>query len=168
MWIEIVAYDASDDVVFESGRIGDGELEEKPVTDAGYDPQLSLFRDWIYGADGAPTRDFWRAAPSVAYPDGYTALTLPFTVDPAVPHTVSARYAIARYREIARMTVRLRMRPIGVDVLNDLVDSGDLDSSTLASMPTFTLYGAAVEWRRDEAALRSLIPDDLPCAEAQN
>jgi hypothetical protein len=166
MWLEVAAYDASDGVVFESGRIDDGELEEKPVTDPGYDPQLALFRDWIYGADGQPTRDFWKAAPSDAYPDGYTALTLPFTVDPALPHTISARYSIARYREIARMTVRLRMRPIGVDVLNDLVGSGDLDSSTVASIPTFTLYGASVEWRPDEADLRSLIPDDLPCPES--
>jgi hypothetical protein len=163
LWIEVVAYDARDEVVFESGRIADGEAVEKAPADPDYDPQLALYRDWIYDADGNETHDFWKAAPSSAHPDGYEALTLPFAIDPAVPHAVSARYAIVRHRAIARMTVRLRMQPIGLDVLEDLVRSGDLDPSVIALMPTFTLHGAAVEWRPDEPTLRSLLPDDLTC-----
>jgi hypothetical protein len=61
------------------------------------------------------------------------------------------------------MTVRLRLRPIGLDVLQDLVDSGDLDASVIDRVPTFTLHGAAVEWRPDEPTPRSLLPDDLTC-----
>lgn len=163
MWIEVVAYDADDAVVFESGRIGDTELEEKPLDDADYDPQLTLYRDWIYDADGQATHQFWEAAPSSDYPDGYEALTLPFAVDPTAAHTLSARYSIARHREIARMTVKLRIRPIGLDVLRDLVDSGDLDERVIEEMPTFTLHGASVEWRPGESAPRSLLPDDLIC-----
>jgi len=163
MWIEVVAYDADDDVVFESGVIADGELEERAPSDPDYDPQLALYRDWIYDADGALTHSFWKAAPSSAHPDGYESLTLPATIDPSAPHTLSARYAIARHREIARMTVRLRMRPIGLDVLEDLVRSGDLDASVIDLVPTFTLHGAAVEWRPDEPTPRSLLPDDLSC-----
>jgi hypothetical protein len=74
---------------------------------------------------------------------------------------------IARYREIARMTIGLRMRPIGVDVLEDLVDSGDLDPGLIAEMPTYILQGAAVEWRPGEATPRSLLPDDLDCPRAR-
>ena len=55
------------------------------------------------------------------------------------------------------MTARLRMRPIGMDVLQDLVDSGDLDPAIVAQMPTLT-FGAQIEWtperRTDEDRLR--------------
>jgi hypothetical protein len=163
MWIEVLAYDAAENVVFESGRIADGEVEEKSPTDPAYDPQLALYRDWIYDADGNLTHDFWKAAPSNEHPDGYEALTLPLTIEPAVPHTLSAQYSIASHREIARMTVRLRLRPIGIDVLRDLVESGDLDERVIASMPTFTLHGASVEWRPNEPVPRSLLPADLAC-----
>ena len=90
-------------------------------------------------------------------------MTLPAALAPAVPHTLGARYSIARHREIARMTVRLRMRPIGVDVLRDLVESGDLDERVIAKMPTFTLHGASREWRPNEPVPRSLLPADLSC-----
>jgi nitrate/TMAO reductase-like tetraheme cytochrome c subunit len=164
MWIEMVAYDDSDLVIFESGRIADGEKEQKDSDDAAFDPQLTLYRDWTYRADGAPTHNFWEVAPSAEHPEGYEALTLPFTTDPNLPHTLSARYVIARHREIARMTIRLRLRPIGMDVLADLVESGDLDPAVPARMPTFTLHGAAVEWRPDEPAPRSLLPEDFTCS----
>jgi hypothetical protein len=55
------------------------------------------------------------------------------------------------------------MRPIGMDVLRDLVDSGDLDEEVIAAVPTFTMHGAAVEWRPEESTPRSLLPDDLGC-----
>jgi Cytochrome c554 and c-prime len=163
LWIEVVAYDARENIVFESGLIADGEPVEKAPEDPDYDPQLTLYRDWIYDAEGEPTHDFWKAARSSAHPDGYEALTLPFATDPTLPHTIAARYTISRHREIARMTVRLRMRPIGLDVLTDLVQSGDLDPSVIEQVPTFTLHGAAVEWRPDEPTPRSLLPDDLTC-----
>jgi hypothetical protein len=163
MWLEVVAYDAAENIVFESGRIADGEPLERAAPDSKYDPQLAQFRDWIFDANGEPTDNFWEAASSSAYPDGYESLTLPFTIEPAIPHTLSARYAVARHREIARLTVRLRMRPIGLEVLESLVGSGDLDPSVIERMPTFTLYGAAVEWRPNEPMPRSLLPDDLSC-----
>ncbi|MDD9967795.1 MAG: hypothetical protein OXR73_16285, partial [Myxococcales bacterium] len=164
MWLEVVAYDERDNVVFESGRVTDREPVEKPSSDPKYDPQLALFRDWIYDAEGSPTHDFWEAAPSDAHPAGYEALTLPFAVDPAIPHWLNARFLVARYTEVARMTVRFRFRAIGLDVLTDLVGSGDLDPHVIDQLPTFTMHGAAVEWRPDEPALRSLLPDELPCS----
>jgi hypothetical protein len=163
MWIEIVAYDAQENVVFQSGQIADGEAVEKPPSAPNYDPQLALYRDWIYDSDGNLTHDFWEAASSSAQPDGYESLTLPFTIQPSIPHTLSARFVIARYRDIARMTARLRIQPIGRDVLDDLIRSGDLDKAAADRMPTFTLQGAAVEWRPGEAMPRLLLPNDLTC-----
>lgn len=164
MWVEIIAYDANDAVVFESGTIADGELEQKEPDDRGFDPQLTLYRDWTFRADGAPTHNFWEVAPSAMHPRGYEALTLPFATDPKLPHTLSARFSIARHREVARATIRLRLRPIGVDVLTDLVQSGDLHPAIPARMPTFTLHGAAVDWRPNEPTPRSLRPADFNCS----
>ena len=163
MWVEVVAYDARDEVIFESGHIADDETAEKAAGEDGFDPQLALFRDWMYDADGEPTHDFWEAAPSEAHPLGFESLTLPFTIDAGVRHTLTARYTVARFAEIARMTVRLRIRPMGFDVLRDLVDSGDLEEKFLKEVPTFTLHGAAVEWRPDGRLPRSLLPDELDC-----
>lgn len=61
------------------------------------------------------------------------------------------------------MTLRLRIRPLGLDVLRELIDSGDLEPSVSDRVPTFTMYGAAVEWRPDQPTPRSLLPDDLAC-----
>jgi len=164
MWLEVIAYDADERVIFESGNIADTELEQKSQAEPGYDPQLALYRDWTYRADGEATHNFWEVAPSAAHPNGYEALTLPFATEPNIPHTLSARYVIGRHREIARMTIRLRMRAIGMDVLHDLVDSGDLDASVVEQIPTWTMHGAAVEWRPDQPMPRSLLPADLRCS----
>lgn len=91
---------------------------------------------------------------------------LPFTIDPGLAHALSARFMIARYRDIARMTIRLRLQPIGIDVLQDLVASGDLDASIVKQMPTFTMQGAAVEWRPGDTSLRSLLATDGPVCES--
>ncbi len=163
LWLEVVAYDDADQVVFQSGRIEDGELEDKAPGDPGYDRHLTLYRDWLYGADGQPVHMFWEAAPSADYPEGFTSLTLPAPARLNEPHALEARYEIPNFDQVARITVRLRMRPMGLDVLQSLVDSGDLDPSHLARVPTFTLHGASAEWSKADGKLRSLWPEDLRC-----
>ena len=37
------------------------------------------------------------------------------------------------------------MRPIGMDVLHDLIESGDLDPAIAEHVPTFS-FGAQLEW----------------------
>jgi len=167
LWLEVIAYDREGTVLFESGTIQDGEVEEKQPGQPGYDPQLALFRDWIYDAQGKPVHMFWDAAPSADYPDGFASLTLPPALTPNSAHTLDARYRLTDAARVDRIRLRLRMRPIGVDVLEDLVASGDLDASVIAAQPTFSLAGASVEWRPDgsmtplEEALRC--PDVYQC-----
>jgi len=38
-----------------------------------------------------------------------------------------------------RVTLRLRLQPVGLDVLDDLIQSGDLDPSVRSSMPTYDI-----------------------------
>jgi hypothetical protein len=66
----------------------------------------------------------------------------------------------------ARITTRMRMRPIGLDVLQELVDAGKLDPALLDEMPTFTMHGTVVEWTLAEhgyAAAQTPEPLPLDC-----
>ncbi len=163
LWLELIAYDAEDQVVFASGDIKDGEVEEKVPGEPGYDRQLALFRDWIYDADGKPVHMFWEAAASEDVPLGYTSLTLPAALRLNDAHTLEARYQIPQFPRVTRITLRLRMRAIGIDVLEDLVASGDLEAKLLREQPTFTLHGAHVEWSPLDGSMLSLWPESLTC-----
>jgi hypothetical protein len=164
LWLEFVAYDDAGQIVFSSGNIVDGELEEKPEGDPKRDPNLWLFRDHIYDASGKEVHMFWEAEPSAQYPNGYFGNSLPARTDAAISqgHTVERTYRIPSLQLPARVTARLRMRPMGMDVLRSLVDSGDLDPTVVAAMPTFTLYGSSVEWRREDGLKPITVPKPPP------
>ncbi len=108
----------------------------------------------------------WQAASSSTYPNGYAPLTLPPTLLPNVAHTLDARYQLLDAAKVAKVRIRLRMRAVGVDVLQDLVGTGDLDPALVAQQPTFTLFGAAVEWRPADNSLRNLQDEAVPCPDA--
>lgn len=166
MWIELIAYAEDGSVLYSSGDIADGEIEEKPKDALGYDRSLAIFRDRIFDSNGQPVHMFWQAASSAAHPNGYRSLLLPAAIESMPAHALEARYQVPEPRRLARVTARVRVRPIGMDVLRDLVESGDLESSLLSTMPTFTLHGAAVEWSPGDGSLRPLWPEDLECPSA--
>jgi hypothetical protein len=60
------------------------------------------------------------------------------------------------------------MRPIGRDVLDELVHSGDLAKSVVARMPTFTVYGTEVEWTAADGLneVSTPKPSPLRCPDA--
>jgi hypothetical protein len=165
MWLEVMAYDGSgrllDQVV--SGDIADGEIEDKPQDDPKRDPHLLMFRDRIYDAQGKPVHMFWQAAMSSAHPDGYESNVLPVATTTYVEgkHAVLKQYRVPGPDGLpARVTARLRVRAIGLDVLQDLVDSGDLDPEIVAQMPTLT-FGAQIEWT-PESGLMKTISSGIP------
>lgn len=154
MWLEFLAYDEAGNLLPEasSGNIAPGELEEKPDDDPRHDPQLILFGDRIFDENGKRVHMFWDAAKSDKYPKGYEAISLP----PATTTYVEGRHVVVKQIRAkglnslpARVTARLRIRPIGIDVLNDLVASGDLEKSLVAEMPTMT-FGAQIEWTQSD------------------
>jgi nitrate/TMAO reductase-like tetraheme cytochrome c subunit len=172
MWFEFKAFDVDGKLLPQSsGVIADGELEDKPQSDPKRDSQLWLFRDRIFGQDGQPVHMFWDAAPSAQFPDGYdtkpSLLPTPMSSDPT-QHSVQKTYRFPLPGNgpgaTARVVGHLRMRPMGVDVLQDLVDSGDLDPAAVAQMPTFTLAGTEVEWKvADGYDPVTPKPDSLDC-----
>lgn len=154
LWAEVIAYDAAGTKIFQSGEIADDEVEEKPEGDPDHDPYLWMFRDRIYDADGNETHMFWEAAKSAAHPDGYETNTMPGTIEFGQPHTVKKTYPVF---QPARVTLRVRLRPMGLDVLDDLIESGHLDPAIRDAMPTHTLASAAREWTLSEDGYGAVI-----------
>lgn len=169
MWLEFMAYDENGGLLEGvSGNIGDGEIEEQPPGDPRYDPNLLMFRDRIYGDQGQPVHMFWQAAPSNDHPRGFESSLLPVrTAQLDVgTHGVQKQYRVSGAGgPPARVTARLRIRPIGVDVLEDLVASGDLDPAIVAQVPTFS-FGARLEWTPADASTNVVSASlDFDCSE---
>jgi hypothetical protein len=160
MWLEFMAYDKSGQLLepVSSGHIADGEIEDRPDDDPKRDPHLLMLRDRIYDARDKPVHMFWQAAMSTAHPDGYESNVVPVATTSYIDgtHALLKQYRASGPDGLpARVTARLRIRPIGLDVLQDLVDSGDLDPAIVAQMPTLT-FGAQIEWTPGRGLMKTV------------
>jgi hypothetical protein len=140
-WAEVIASKAGQ-VIYQSGVVPTGT----PVTAVQNDPDLWLLRDCMFDsvdaeAPATQVAMFWQAASSQG-----NELPMPVTTKTTDPRY----YQTHVYQRFPRalgaaplpqppdqVTVRIRLQPIGLDVLDDLVDGGDLDGSVVAAMPTF-------------------------------
>jgi hypothetical protein len=121
---------------YQSGVVPDGT----PVVSVTGDPDLWLLRDCMFDGSGKQVDMFWQAATSAG-----NELPMPVTTDKTSPlyyqTHVYQRYPRGLNAVLGQMpdqvTLRFRVQPIGLDVLNDLVGSGDLDPALVAAMPTF-------------------------------
>jgi hypothetical protein len=160
LWLEVSAYDAKGNLLenVSSGRITDGALEEYPPGDPKHDPNLLLLADRIFDVRGKPVHMFWEAEKSPQHPDGFESNLLPGANVTYLPgrHAIVKQYRISGPEGLpARVTARLRLRPIGMDVLQDLVASGDLDEALLAQMPTLD-FGHRLEWTPKKGLMRPI------------
>jgi hypothetical protein len=121
------------------------------------DPDLWLVRDCIFDASGNPVHMFWQAASHDS-----NQLPGPVTLDQTnpsfyLPHVVRD---FPRSTPLTMMpdkvTMRVRVVPIGYDVLDDLVASGDLDPAVMAQIQEFTLAGSSVTWTEATATIKYL------------
>jgi hypothetical protein len=147
-WVEFIAYDADDNVVFSSGEVADDEIVDKHQDDQGYDPNLWVFRDRLYDEDGNDTHKFWEAAKTDAHPKGYETNFMPAAESFGQPHTVERNYRLAYLPE--RVTVQVRIRPMGLDVLDELIEEGYLDAEIRDRMQTLDVRGTRLEWSRED------------------
>ena len=119
------------------------------------DPDLWLLRDCIFDAQSQPVSMFWQAASTEG-----NELPAPVTLDTTDPRYyqthIYQRFPRALNAALPQMpdkvTMRIRIQPIGLDVLNDLVASGDLDGGTVAAMQTFDVT-PILEWTPQAATL---------------
>ena len=133
-WAEVIAYRGGS-VIYQSGVVPDGT----PVVAVQNDPDLWLLRDQMFDTQGNPANMFWQAASTKG--NEITALATFDQLDPRFYQTHVVRtfpHDIAPLPQMPdRVTFRMRLQPVGLDVLSDLVASGDLDPSVPARMPTW-------------------------------
>jgi hypothetical protein len=136
-WLELIAYRAGVQV-FATGVIPD----KKPVTSV-VDPNLWLLRDKLFDAANNETHLFWQAArfESELLPAAVTA----DPKDPAFFHSVTKTFTLP-VPAPDRVTMRVRMRPMDFDLLDDLVATKDLDPAVLDRIPTYDIGGSVREW----------------------
>jgi hypothetical protein len=133
-WAEVIAYRGGS-VIYQSGVVPDGT----PVVAVQNDPDLWLLRDQMFDTQGKPANMFWQAATTKGNEIGALA-----TFDPLDPRFYQTHVVQTFPRNFAplpqmpdRVTFRMRLQPVGLDVLSDLVASGDLDPNVPARMPTW-------------------------------
>ncbi len=149
LWAEVIAYKAGK-VIYQSGVVPEGT----PVTSVTGDPDLWLVRDCMFDTTGKPVNMFWQAATTEN-----NLIPFPVTSDPTdprfyqthvvqfFPRTPSATLPAAP----DKVTLRLLLQPIGLDVLQDLVSSGDLDPSIPAKMQTLVFPEPILTWTASAA-----------------
>ncbi len=147
LWVELRAFRGEAEI-FSTGVVPDGASPSESD-----DPNLWLFRDKVFGADGDEVHMAWEVASleSRALP-GPTARDV---LDPAWQETHVARsYTFPERPD--RVQARVRLTPFGSEELDALVASGDLSAAHRAAMPTYTLASTVVTWREEE--LRYCVP----------
>lgn len=144
-WVELRAFEQGS-VSYESGVVAEGA----PVTELS-DPDLWLLRDRTKKSDGTDAHMFWEVA-------SYDSNTIPgpVTFDKSDPDYFIT-HVTRRYPQQGsitgspdRVTARVRLRPVGLDVLDSLVKSGHLSASVADAIPTFDLLpndgDVTLEW----------------------
>jgi hypothetical protein len=140
-WLELIARDDADAIVCASGVVADDE----PIA-ALDDPDLWLLRDHVFDSDGNETHDFWRAASVES-----ELLPAPATFGAGGDAATWRSRSYALTAVPARVNMRVRLRPIGLEILQELVDSGDLDPAVLDNASTFDVAPTMLEWTPETA-----------------
>jgi hypothetical protein len=139
-WVELIAYQGGN-MIYQSGVVPAGQPAAKST-----DPDLWLLRDCMFDALGKEVHMFWEASSfetnalpplttfDVSSPDFYQ--THKYRYFPVVGSTIPMP---------DRITMRVRLEPVGLEVVDDLIASGDLDPSVRAAFTTFQV-GGQLEW----------------------
>lgn len=136
-WLELIAYDENLKELYRIGQVGDQDIEDPE--DA---PHPCILRSYAKDEKGLETHDFWEVATM-----DETKL-MPFAAKGSDPTMVRHTYECGNIRPPlafadtapAFIDMKLRIRPMGMDVLNDLVGTGHLAAEFLPKMPTFTVF----------------------------
>ena len=131
--------------------------EGQPLVDLN-DPQLWRLGDQAYDENGEKAHFFWDIAsyeslllppPNHLHRDGQTT-----ELNPHLTH----EYRFSGEQLPARVRFKTRIRAMGLDVLDDLIESGDLDPAVRDRVPTFDLGATIMEWKASDGI--SCIPED--------
>jgi hypothetical protein len=133
-WVEVIAY-REGQAIYRSGVVAPGQS----LSDLG-DPDLWLFRDLTFNARGEEAHMFW----DVARREGGT-IPAQITSRPSDPNFYLT-HAVRRFPRLRsesipgvpdRVTVRVRITPMALEVIDDLIASRHLDPSVRNAIPVF-------------------------------
>jgi hypothetical protein len=167
LWIELVAYQAGA-VIYQSGVVEEGQ----PLA-ALDDPDLWQLRDGAFKANGEQAHMFWDVATTKNECEDTTRVGCmipgPVTTNPLDTELFGKNHVTRLYPLNGivpgapdRITLRVRLRPVGLDVLDDLIATGHLDAAVRSEMQTMDLIpnrrrtDYMVEWTREASRDRSL------------
>ncbi len=140
-WVEIVA-SSNGETLWSSGVYADDE----PIGAFG-EADLVRLGDALLDESGDKVHFPWEGVSYVS-----DLLVAPTALSPLEPGWTDT-HRVESFRieglEPDTVTVRVLIRPVGLDVLSDLVASGDLDSEILEEMSTLELAGSVKTWSLD-------------------
>ena len=142
-WIDLLALSGAA-TVFESGR-----LDPTQAVATYEDPNLWWFGDRTFDAAGQPAHGHWEIT---SYEAGSLPVAASFGGDALtwIPKTYAYSGAAPD-----RVELRMFLRPMPRDLLDDLVHRGYLDAAAAAAMPTFEIAGAHLDWTTGTGATAS-------------
>ena len=142
-WVQVIAYDASNNVVFESGRVPAGMDPEQLG-----DPNLFGFWDQTFKANNQPAHFFW----DIARVDSSLLLRPSITLDPLDPrvdHSTTKKFPVPGMQNlIERVETRMFMRALPFVLVDDLIASGDLAPNIRDQVPTLEIARGHRVWKR--------------------
>lgn len=149
-WVELKAFQ-NGSTVLESGVIADGER-----IDLDPDPLLWVMADHAFNEAGEVEHMFWKITRIVSE-------LLPPSVtfdmsDPAFDHSVSRSYPLGGLGQPDRIDVVVRLRSVDLALIDDLIESGDLEPKYRALIPTFDLEGSRLVWTAESAGADLCVP----------
>jgi hypothetical protein len=138
-WVELVAYQGGN-VIYSTGKVADDQ-----AVGVVPDPDLWLMRDKILDGGGKETHNFWDAATDVPADAQLAPSVTNNTNDPRYYHSVTRSFKVLGKRP-DKVTLRVRIRPIGLEVIDDLVATKDLDAGYRTKIGVLDLGGTVVQW----------------------
>ncbi len=140
VWVELVAETVGVET-WVRGRFAPGEVVHR-----GDDPEVWVLGSRFLDAAGREVQMPWQAtqldsdllAPSVTADRN----------DPRFYHAKTRHWVVPGAPDHVRVAVR--MQPIGLDILDELIAAGELAPEVRAAMPTWELTGARLAWRASD------------------
>jgi hypothetical protein len=136
VWVELIATKGAA-TIFSSGTVGD-----KQAATAFTDPNYWLLRDTIFDDANKETHLFWQAARFTSEQLSPAVTSDP--LNPAFIHSKTHTYPLPDLPD--KVSMRVRMRPLDFDLLDDLVQSGDLDPTVRDAAPVFDMASGTKAW----------------------
>lgn len=139
VWVEAIAFKAGEEVWSHGVLPVDVPLAQAP------DEEPFSFFEHAFDSNGDDALMFWDAQSSE-----HNLLVAPsdLNVDSAFADQHQFRVFDLAGLEVDAIEIKVKMRPMALHVIQSLIDSGDLDPSVRAAIPTFTLKSTEVSWTR--------------------